>query len=131
MRRLSSFLGALVIALLVLMPVAAVVAQATAAPPSIGTSLVVGLAPLATTLFTSGLIYAAHELMGFMDGWSNLAKYAAMGVAGVVVSTLVNAIGGNLAGDAASWTASTAQGIASAVVGALVWKLGHGAAKGT
>ena len=96
-----------------------------AALAGVGAGLLTGLAPVATTLLTSGLMWVANTGLGLIAGWSNTAKYAALSVIGVVVSTLIGAIGGSVSIDPTTWGASTAQGIAGAVVAALIYKLGQ------
>lgn len=56
---------------------------------------------------------------------SGLLKYAAMGVVGVVVSVLLGALGHTVSTDPSTWTAATGQGMAAAVVAALIYKLGQ------
>lgn len=92
---------------------------------AIGSGLLTGLAPIATVLLTSFLTWGANTGLGIMADWSNLLKYAAMGVLGVVVSVLLGALGHTVSTDPSTWTAATGQGMAAAVVAALIYKLGQ------
>jgi hypothetical protein len=124
MRRLtllSTFLLAIVLSLASGLAGAPLLAQDAAAGPSIGSGLLTGLAPIATVLLTSGLTWAANTGLGIMADWSNLLKYAAMGVVGVVVSVLLGALGHTVSTDPSTWTAATGQGMAAA----LIYKLGQ------
>lgn len=91
----------------------------------IGGGLLTGLAPIATVLLTSGITWVANRATGIMADWHDLAKYAAMSVIGVVVSVVIGALGGTVDPNPLTWGAETAQGIAGAVVAALVYKLGQ------
>ncbi len=128
MRRLTllcTFLLAIVLSLASGLAGGPLLGQDGAAGPTIGFGLLTGLAPIATVLLTSGLTWAANTGLGIIADWSNLLKYAAMGVIGVVVSVLVGALGHTVSTDPSTWTAATAQGMAAAVVAALVYKLGQ------
>lgn len=125
MRRLTTLCTFLLAVLLSLASLpGGLAAQADAG--GIAGGLFTGLAPIATTLLTSGLMWVANSATQWMASWSNLAKYAALGTIGVLVSVLLGAIGGTVSADPSTWTAATAQGVAGAVVSALIYKLGQG-----
>lgn len=120
------FFAGLLLALLTLGLVAPLLALQAPILTPVGTFLQ-ALAPIFTTLAVSGLTYVANTGLGIIKGWSNPAKYVAMGVIGIVVSTVFGLLGHTVSSDTASWTNATAQGLAAAGVAAIIWKIGRGA----
>lgn len=134
MRRFTPILAVLIAVVLALcsLPAQPLEASATALAlglqaegTTIGSGLLTGLAPIATVLLTSAVTWVANSATEIMADWDNLAKYAAMSFIGVVVSVVIGALGGTVDPNPLTWGAEAAQGIAGAVVAALVYKLGQ------